>query len=206
MFNVQWSMLNGQWSMLNGQWSILNGQWSILNAQWSMFNGLRLHEARSLLHLQAINPRAGDLARSVVLLALREELHAEAGDVICGGELVLALCADALDVHVERAQTVDAYAVRVAQLVLDNLGKLLQTRHDVRHLQRTRALYAVCQRLGTDGGGVDGAAIELVSANLLSVVLIGYILNNSSHNQFSPFLTPPDLPQGEELSPARGQI
>ena len=169
---------------------MLNAQCSMVNAQWSMVNGLRLHEPRCLLHLQAINPRAGNLARSVVLLALREELHAEAGDVICGGELVLALCADALDVHVKRAQTVDAYAVRVAQLVLDNLGKLLQTRHDVRHLQRTRALYAVCQLLSTDGGSVNGAAIELVSAYFLTVVLIGYILNNSSHNAFFSFLDP----------------
>jgi len=84
-------MVNGPLGPMGRLRSITEQECSMFNVQCSMFNGLRLHEPSCLLHLQVFQPVAGNLARSAVLLALREELHAEAGDVLGGGELFLAL-------------------------------------------------------------------------------------------------------------------
>ena len=134
-------MVNAQCSMFNAQCSMFNAQCSMLNVQCSMFTPSRasslLPPSRPSTHVRVILPAA------LSFLPSGRNFTREAGDVGCGGELVLALCADALDVHVERAQAVDVNAVRVAQLVLDDLGKLPQTR---RRMSDTFSVQERCMR------------------------------------------------------------
>ena len=150
-----------------------------------MFNGLRPYEAGSLLELHSVGEVYLDVTRGGVAGELRTEAHMSAGDVIGGGELVLALSSGRLDVDLEGAEVVDLDAVAVLQLVLHHLCQLYEHGIHVRLLHGTVALNALCQLLAVDGSGVDGASVELARSDVLSIVLISYVLNYSSHSKIS---------------------
>ena len=153
-----------------------------------------LYESGSLLELHSVGEVDLDVAGGGVAGELRTEADLGAHDVVGGGELVLALGTGRGDINLEGAEVVDLDAVAVLQLVLHHLCQLDEHGVHVRLLDGTVALDALCQLLAVDGGGVDGASVELARSDVLSIVLVGYVLNYSSHSKFS-FLTPSRPPQ-----------